>query len=282
MIDFMVRLQELRTPLLNKIAELITIMGEELFLIIVMCIVFWCVSREGGYKLLLSIILASAGNSALKMIFKVQRPWVKDERIIPIRTETAGGYSMPSGHTQVGASLWFSLKRSLKKPWFSVLAYIMMLGIAASRVYLGVHTPQDVIVGLLLCVVGVLISHYIVDSAIKNNSIISFLVLAIIAAAGLFFVTDENYYKMTGILMSLPLAFYLENRFVRFNAKTKLWKQLIKLILGFVTVLIFKEGLKLVFPDQLFFDMLRYFAIGISTVYLVPLLFVKLKLAEKV
>jgi len=280
MIDFMVKLQEFRTPLLNSIAETVTFMGEEMFLIIVMCIIFWCVSREGGYKLILSIVLASASNIVLKNIFKVARPWLKDDRIVPLRQQTAGGYSMPSGHTQVGGSLWFSLQRTFKKHWFTVLAYIMMLAIAASRVYLGVHTPQDVIVGLALCVFGVLISHSVVNAALKNNSFVPFLIVAVIAAAGLFFVSDEGYYKMTGLLISLPLAFYLENNFVKFNHKTSFWKQIQKVVIGFIVVLIFKEGLKFVFPDKLLFDTIRYFIVGVSAIYLVPLIFVKTKLAQ--
>ena len=279
MIEFMVKLQEYRTPLLNKIAEIVTITAEETFLIAVMCLVFWCLSRENGYKLILSIIFASALNSALKLLYKVDRPWVKDSRIVPLRQQTAGGYSMPSGHTQVGASLWFSLRRSYRKTWFTIIAYVMMILIAASRVYLGVHTPQDVLIGLALSIAGVLIAHYLADKALKNNSVMPFAFLAILAFAGLFFFRDENYYKMTGLLISLPLAFYLENRFVKFEAKTKWWKQLIKIIIGFVVVMAFKEGLKLVFPDTLVFDTIRYFIVGIAAIYAVTLIFVKTKLA---
>lgn len=280
MIDFMVKLQEYRTPLLNKIVELITISAEEMTLIIFMCIVFWCISREHGYKLILSIIVASASNAVLKLIFKVERPWVKDSRIEPIRQSTATGYSMPSGHTQVGTSMWFSILRSFRKNWLTILGYTMMLLIAVSRVYLSVHTPQDVIAGLIFCVIGVLISHYLVDRAMENNTAVPFLVLAVIAIVGLFFVESETYYKMTGLLLALPIAFFLENKYIKFEAKTKWWKQLLKGIVGFAVVMIFKEGLKFILPEGLIFDALRYFFVGVAAVYLAPLVFVKLKLTQ--
>jgi len=281
MIEFMLKVHEFRTPLLNKIVEYITISAEETVLILVMCIVYWCISREHGYKLILSIILASAASAALKLVFKVDRPWVRDERIVPIRTETAGGYSMPSGHTQTGASMWFSVQRSFKKTWLTILAYTMMLLIAFSRVYLGVHTPQDVLAGMGFAIVGVLISHFAVNKALEKNSVIPFLMLAAIAAIGLSFFVDAGYYKMTGLFIALPLAFYLENKFVRFNAKTKFFKQILKLIIGFVIVMVFKEGLKLVFPDIIIFDTLRYFFVGVAALYLAPQIFVLLKLSEK-
>lgn len=280
MIDFMVRLQDFRTPLLNKIVELITISAEEMTLIVFMCIVFWCISREHGYKLILSIVVASASNALLKQLFKVERPWIKDSRIDPIRQSTATGYSMPSGHTQVGTSMWFSIVRSFRKNRLTVLGYTMMLLIAVSRVYLSVHTPQDVIVALVLCVIGVLISHYLVDRALENNSAMPFLVLAVIAIVGLFFTTSENYFKMTGLLASLPLAFFLENKYIKFEAKTKWWKQLLKGIVGFAIVMIFKEGIKFIVPEGLIFDSFRYFFVGIAAVYLSPLVFVKLKLSK--
>ena len=280
MLEFMVRLQEIRTPLLNKIVELITITGEEYVLIVVMCIIFWCVSREHGYKMILSIVLASASNAVLKMIFNVERPWVKDERIIPIRQETATGSSMPSGHTQVGSSMWFSMSRSFRKRFIIVICYTMMILLAVSRVYLGVHTPQDVLAGLALSVVGVLIAHYVMDKAEKNDSIRLLLLIASLSFIGLFFCKDESYYKMTGLLLALPLAFFLENKYVKFKAKTKLPKQILKVALGFIVVLIFKEGLKIIFPESLIFGTVRYFFVGMSAIYLVPKIFVTVKLSE--
>ena len=279
MLEFMVRLQEFRTPFLNKIAEMITMTGEEIVLIVVMCVVYWCISREKGYKLLLSIVFASAFNDVLKLNFNVTRPWVKDERIIPLRVETATGSSFPSGHTQVGGSMWFSISRSFKRPAVVIVCYVMMMLLAMSRVYLGVHTPQDVLASLVLCVLGVLFAHFVMEKSLQKNSPFPLIIIAAFAFAGLFFFKEASYYKMTGILIALPLGFFLENKYIRFNAKDKFYKQIIKIIIGFTVVLLFKEGLKLVLPDLLVFQAIRYFFVGISAIYLVPLIFVKTKLA---
>lgn len=202
MIDFMVMLQEYRTPLLSKIVELITITAEETTLIVVMCIILWCVNKKIGYKIGLSIILASATNAALKLMFNVERPWVKDDRIIPIRQETATGSSFPSGHTQSGAAMWFSLNRSFKNTAFRIISILMMVLIAISRVYLSVHTPMDVVGALILSVIIVLLAHYIMNIAIDKNNIIPLVIVSALAVVGLFFYKDESYYKMAGILIA--------------------------------------------------------------------------------
>jgi len=280
MLEFMVKLQEFRSPLLNKIVELITITAEETVLIVIMCIIFWCISREKGYKIILSIVLASASNAMLKSLFNVKRPWVKDERIIPIRKETATGSSMPSGHTQVGSSMWFSMSRSFKNKVLTVFCYVMMVLIATSRVYLGVHTPQDVLVALALSVVCVIIAHFAVDKAIEKDSAKYFIIIAGLAFLGLFFFKFTTYYKMAGLLISLPLAFFFENKYIKFDPKTKFINQVVKILLGSVVVLVFKEGLKYILPEHMIFDTLRYFFVGLSAIFVVPMIFVKTKLAK--
>jgi len=280
-LDFMVKLQEFRTPILNKLVEFITITAEETLIIVVMCIIFWCISREYGYKLILSVVIAAVSNSALKTILNVDRPWIKDDRIIPIRQETATSSSMPSGHTQTGSSMWFSISRSFRKKLLIIISYVMMISIAASRVYLSVHTPQDVLVALVLSVVGVLLAHRLVDIALKNNSTFVFTILALIGFIGLFFFKGEAYYKMTGLLIAFPLAFFLENKYVVFQAKAKFYKQILKIVIGFIVVLIFKEGLKFILPESVIFEAVRYFFVGISAIYLAPQIFVSLGLSKR-
>jgi membrane-associated phospholipid phosphatase len=281
MLDFMVWLQNFRTPFLNKLVELITISAEEYVLIAALCIFLWVINKEYGYRLGLAIILSSVTNAAIKLSFKTPRPWTLDERIVPIRQETATGYSFPSGHTQGGATLWFSLFDKYEKKWLRALSVIMIVLIAFSRVYLSVHTPADVAAAIGLAILITYFSNWVMDRVTEKRETFWLPLLAFIAIVGLLIFPDASYVKMAGLLVSLPLAYYLETKYIRFTTQADWWKQILKVILGLAVTLLFKEGLKFIFPDQLFFHFLRYFFTGLAGIVAAPWLFVKLNLAKQ-
>ena len=281
MLDFMVWLQNFRTPFLNKVVELITISAEEMVLIAVICIFLWTVNKEYGYKIGLAVILSSVTNAALKLSFKTPRPWLLDDRIQPIRQHTATGYSFPSGHTQGGATLWFSLFELFKKTWLRILAVVMMILIAISRVYLSVHTPADVVAALGFAILITYFSQWVMDRIMKKRETFWLILIAVIALIGLIQFPHESYAKLAGLLVALPLCYYVESNFIRFTTKAVWWKQILKVILGLAIAMLFKEGLKLIFPEALFFEFLRYFFVGVGAICLAPWLFVKFKLSTQ-
>src|SRR5690606_16804089 len=59
-------------------------------------------------------------------------------------------FAFPSGHAMGTAAFWFSLAVLWKRTAGYLLAALITLGVSLSRVYAGVHWPQDVIAGALL------------------------------------------------------------------------------------------------------------------------------------
>ena len=98
--------------------------------------------------------LSMAVTAIIKLTACVYRPFIKDPRIIPATKSLPSSYSFPSGHTTmgtpmyVGSALIFWQKKQTKILAFLCILVALLNGL--SRNYLGVHTPQDVIIGFLL------------------------------------------------------------------------------------------------------------------------------------
>ena len=164
--QFLYFLEGLRTPFLDKFFSLITHLGEETLFLAIAIIVFWCFSKYGGYYLLTAGFFGTLINQALKLICRIPRPWVKDPNftIVESARAEATGYSFPSGHTQsVTTALGCPARYS--RSWVLRIVFIILIALTAlSRMYLGVHTPADVLVSLGIGIVLV----FAVYPAFKN------------------------------------------------------------------------------------------------------------------
>ena len=145
-------LESIRTPALDKIMSVITLLGGELFFMVIAVTVFWCVSKREGYYLMIVGFFGTVINQFLKILCCVPRPWIKDPdfTIVESARAEATGYSFPSGHTQNAIGLFGGMARWGGRRWVRLGLTVLALVIAFSRMYLGVHTPADVGVSLVL------------------------------------------------------------------------------------------------------------------------------------
>ena len=125
--------------------------GEMNTVLIIMALVYWCVNKDFGKYLLMGWSGNRVVNGLLKVTACVYRPWIRDARVVPESEAlaTATGYSFPSGHSMNAASLYGggAIRRELSKALRVAMGVIVAL-IALSRNFLGVHTPQDILVGV--------------------------------------------------------------------------------------------------------------------------------------
>ncbi|MGE5398188.1 MAG: phosphatase PAP2 family protein [Chitinophagales bacterium] len=150
---------DLRSPLMNRIMKTVTFVGSLGFSIFLAFISFviMLIKKIDIRKAVMPLV-ALLGDWALinglKLFFARPRPSL--ERLAEVT-----GFSFPSGHAVLsitvlgilGYILWSELK-SKQLRWASVIiAFLLILAIGISRVYLGVHYASDIIAGY--CVGGI-------------------------------------------------------------------------------------------------------------------------------
>lgn len=134
----------------------VTALGEGTATFLLLAVIYWCVDKRIGQFMGLNVALGCTLNQFLKPLFHIDRPWIRDERIHPVEAALpgAGGYSFPSGHTARAVATWGAVgsgtwKKEKYRP-VSIVCWLVTAAVLFSRNYLGVHTPQDVLVSLVL------------------------------------------------------------------------------------------------------------------------------------
>lgn len=156
--DFLNLLSQYRTPAFDIFFQGITLLAQETFVVVVICWLFWCSNKKLAYCLGFTYFTSGLLVQGLKITFRVPRPWLLDPAFEPVASAVPGatGYSFPSGHTQSITALFGTLGLYSRKKLQRFLCALFILLVGFSRMYLGCHTPQDVIVSFLvtfLCVI---------------------------------------------------------------------------------------------------------------------------------
>lgn len=263
--EFLKLLEGFRTAFTDSLFLAITTLGEEMIFIVIGLVFFWCINKKDGYYILSVGFAGLVINQFLKLLFRIPRPWVRDPEFKPVAgaVEEATGYSFPSGHTQSAVGAFGSIARIYNKLWVRVLCIAVCLLVPFSRMYLGVHTPADVSVSMVIAVIMVFALYPLIGKAMESrrNMRIFFGIMLSVSAAFLAFVhfykfpvgSDmeninsgiENAYKIVGCVLGLWLAYEIEDRFIKFYTRAALWVQILKLFLGIIPLLVIKEGLKM-------------------------------------
>ncbi len=147
-------IQELRTPVFDRIMCIITGLGDNGLLWIALAVVLLLIpkTRKTGWMVAVALILELIlCNGILKNAVARVRP-CDVNTAVQLLVPRPDDYSFPSGHTVASfaaMTVLFSSKEKLVRK-LAILSAILAILIAFSRLYLYVHYPSDVIGGILI------------------------------------------------------------------------------------------------------------------------------------
>ncbi|MGL5757081.1 MAG: phosphatase PAP2 family protein [Paraclostridium sp.] len=267
-------IQTFKSPILNMIFLIITMSTETPVIFIVASILYWCVNKRYGQRLIFALTGNIALNTGVKEFFKAPRP-IGVKGIESMRTSTATGYSFPSGHTQIGTTFWVSIMSIVKNRYVYITGTIIFLGIGISRLYLGVHWPIDVLFGWIFGIVFTITCNYILHKVEQNEKYRYFNFVLIPMVLWIFVVNSIEYVKMVGLISGFIIGYIIEKEYIKFNVdvcmKSKIYRYLFGVIsLGAVYII-----LKLIMPSNYIGGYLRYALLMIYAMAGAPLLFEK-------
>ncbi len=308
-IEYLLWLQGLRESLpafFEQFFAIVSAVAISKALIFGVCLIYWCLDKRAGQYVLLSFCFGALVNQFIKNMACAYRPWIRSTQIQPSQAALpdATGYSFPSGHTQTSANVFGAIGWYYRKRWpvLNVLCWVFVILVAFSRNFLGVHTPQDVIVGLIEGFVVVLLVERLIawidgapgrDARVLATTLVAIVAFIAIAtlkpypmdydAAGKLLVDPADMvvdcFKVAGMAVGAILGWFLERRFVRFevNPKEAGFKRMaVRFAIGALVVVLFSLAPKLLQMlgiGQNWYEFLKSFLSIFAAAFVAPLVF---------
>jgi len=298
-LDIVLWFQSLRTDFVSTLFKPFDLMGTETFYLLLLTLVYWVIHKRAGQRLVIFFLFSAWLNAFAKEIFKRPRPYQVSESVKP--AFSASEYGLPSGHTQAGTTVGLILIHEIKKHWATALLIVYIILMGVSRMVHGVHYPQDVLLGWTIGILIVFCLYQLDDRLsgfVRELTLGTMLLLTLgtaVVVLGMPFLTNPTLEGLSAaltpgaVLVGVIPGLFLESRYVHFSTQGTLFRKSLRYLVGIVTALIIKEGLKpilgMVNDYSLYMDamlrIIRYCALGVWLTAGAPWLFTKLNLAEQ-
>lgn len=315
-IVFVLWLQSLGLSLLAPMV-VFTSLGYEQFYMLVAPVLFWCIEPALGLRVGLGVMFSGALNGILKLAFHAPRPYWYDARVVPLSNEI--NFGAPSAHAQNALVFWGLVAHWVRKAWFWVVALLLILLISLSRVYLGMHFPTDVLIGWLVGLLVVWLTIALEKPALswlKRRPVGVQILAAFAVSLGAILIGalvrlalngwsvpsgwlelssragEINPLALSGVItpaasfFGLACGAILLHQGGWLDPHGTLGQQVARYLIGILGVFLIWYGLDMLFPPgeslvPYIFRFVRYGLVGFWVTCLAPLIFIRLKLAQR-
>lgn len=279
--------ENLRSPVGTFLAAALSLFGEALFLVVLVCLVYWIVDKKLGERLVVTSFSSLVCNSFLKGVIARPRPYhagavtrIEIDNPLISTIELDPLQSFPSGHSQMSSGLFFSVALFLRKRWAWIVAPLLTLGVMWSRMYLGVHYLTDTVCGAALGIIFAVFWDFIYRKA-EDKKYVVLLVFSALCILLTMISPTKAMYEFTGCTLAATIALPIENRAIGFENATGAKQRVLRALVGLACVgVVFGafSFLPFAFLEGYLWKFLKYFLTVLTGALLVPFLFVKLKI----
>lgn len=276
-LDVVLWLQANGNPLFDFLARLLHETGGPLFYIVLLTLIYWSVDRRLGLRMLAGLIAAVVVSEGLEVLFQTPRPFLAHPRAVNMLFYEEG-YAMPSGHVLQALVLWgiIALWARRRAVTIAVGVYVLLMG--WSRMYAGLHYPQDVVGGLLFGGVLLWLFHRYYEPLRERWQAIEWhlqAVLVMVASLLIFVLNTSNTYiqTITGVTLGAGLGLIWAGRRLGFSAGGPMRQRLLRFLGGLLLTLLVYFLLGMLFePFQPAYQwrVARYCAVGLTAVAVWP------------
>ena len=240
------------------------------YLILIPVFLYWSISKRKGLYVLVSYYFCMVITPIVKLTACIYRPWIRDSRILPAgdAISTATGYSFPSGHTTTAGPLSWGMAvttwENKRTRWLSVIFAAWVLLTAFSRNYLGVHTPQDVAVAMLVSALCLILTTKLFKYLDAHPEKEDWLLLGgfLFCWAAIAYITLKPYpmdmnadgklivdpqkmmndgYGDLGKMIGFIIARYIEKHWIQFKPLKQGWLNIVVCAVGLVLMVLIKK-----------------------------------------
>ncbi|MFS8641215.1 MAG: phosphatase PAP2 family protein, partial [Symbiobacteriaceae bacterium] len=224
--------QQWATPWLDAVAHSFTSLGTEYFYMALLPAIYWCVDRRRGHELAFLLLASMWLNGFLKDLLNLPRP-SPSEGVRVLARESSPGF--PSGHAQGAMTVFGYLFAEYPAIWFRGLAVALVVLIAFSRPYLGVHYLGDTLGGLAIGLALVVLFRWGYRRCLGASWPRGVkLALALVLPLGLLPLYSESVaYQTLGFLMGFLASDLYAFAAVPYRERVPWTGQILKLVLGF-------------------------------------------------
>lgn len=292
--EFSIFLNSVPTAL-SDFFHIFRLAGREEFYILILPLLFWCINKSLGKRLVILATLSSFIGYFLKDLFAVPRPdKYFTNNLLVNRAGVVSPYLFPSVHLMVTGSFWGFLSINSKRKLSRIVCYLVVVGALLSRIIHGVQTPISMAFSLVLAICIIILFHLfqgrVAQAYNTQYTLLQRVLVVLIVSLGLlilsYIFSSSNY---ESVLISIALftggisGIILEKEMVGFKVDGNLEVRLLRYIIGIILlsfIYILSNLLINLTDGSSILIFTKYLLLSFTGTFIIPLIFLRMKLAQ--